>query len=130
VPQDVHSLADYTVGVAALTAGWASGEEDLERAGALLGAGMVGVSLVTDYRLSVAKWVPIEVHEVADHVWGLTTAAMPLLLGTWRKAPLASAVLTMVGLGTVVAALFTDYCAQRGVKWRRPLKTDPGGIGA
>jgi hypothetical protein len=130
IPQDVHSLLDYGGALATLGAGWLSGDARLKAACTALAATDAGMSALTDYRLSLAKLVPIEVHEVMDHVWGLSVAATPFVLGTWRRAPVASAVLVANGLTTVVASLFTDYCSVRGVKWRRRSKTDLGPVGA
>jgi hypothetical protein len=39
---------------------------------------------MTDYRLSVAKVIPIEAHEVIDHAWGLAAIAAPFVLGYWK----------------------------------------------
>jgi hypothetical protein len=116
VPQDVHSLLDYSnaltvAGVAlgatgpACMAGWA------------LGVSVAGVSLLTDYRMSVRKLIPIEVHESIDYVWGLSAIAAPFVFGYARRSPLSAIVHIAVGVSTIIGSLFTDYRAQAGVKW-------------
>jgi hypothetical protein len=116
VPQDIHSLLDYAnaftvAGVAlgakspACTAGWA------------LGLSVAGVSLLTDYRLSARKLIPIEVHESIDYVWGLAAIAAPFVFGYARRSPLSAIVHIAVGVSTIIGSLFTDYRAQVGVKW-------------
>jgi hypothetical protein len=59
IPQDVHSMLDYANGAA--TTGLAFGTDcPRARAASLaLGTSYTAVSLLTDYRLSVAKVIPI-----------------------------------------------------------------------
>lgn len=115
IPQDVHSMMDYasalSYGVSAKLARTTRGAA----VGMMLGGNVAGVSLMTDYRLSLSKVVPIEMHEVLDHVTGLTAITAPFLLGYWRKDPIASAVQIGTGLAQVVASLFTDYRADKGI---------------
>lgn len=120
VPQDVHSLLDYSdAALCALAGAFGQGGRAF---GASMGlAALVGgISLVTDYRLSLAKLIPIEVHEQADYVWSLSAIAAPFLLGYARRSPWTAATHVLLGIGTLVGSLFTDYRAQRGVQWKRP----------
>jgi hypothetical protein len=116
VPQDIHSLLDYanglTVAGVALTA-----ESSACTAGLALGLSVAGVSLLTDYRLSLRKIIPIEVHESIDYLWGLTAIAAPFVFGYARRSPLSAIVHIAVGVSTIIGSLFTDYRAQVGVKW-------------
>jgi hypothetical protein len=129
VPMDVHSMLDYANGLTvagialgakspACTAGWA------------LGMGVIGVSLLTDYRLSLRKIIPIEAHEVLDYAWGLSAIAAPFVFGYARRSPLAAIVHIVAGVSTIIGSLFTDYRAQQGVKWgkARPSELLPQGI--
>jgi hypothetical protein len=75
---------------------------------------VVGVSLVTDYRLSVAKVIPIKAHEIIDHVWGLTAISAPFILGYWKTAPRIALMHVIAGASTILASLVTDYRAARG----------------
>src|SRR4051812_26631938 len=59
IPQDVHSLLDYSNGILVAWSGLTSRKRKARVAGAVLGASIVSVSLVTDYRLSAAKVIPI-----------------------------------------------------------------------
>ena len=130
VPQDVHSLMDYSGGLAVLAAGSASMTERGCLAGRVLGLSVIGLSLCTDYRLSVTKLIPIEMHEVSDYAWGAAVIAAPFVLGYARKAPWAAAVQVMVGLSTLLASLVTDYRCQTGMHLGRERVTDPGAISA
>jgi hypothetical protein len=115
IPQDVHSVADYasalTVGAASLFAC----SRAAKIAGMALGAGGIGVSATTDYRLSVAKVIPIEAHEAIDHLWGLAAIAAPFVLGYAKKDPIVAAVHVATGASVILASLFTDYRAAIGV---------------
>ena len=111
IPQDVHSVMDY--GNAGLVASCALMTRDPRAvlASLMLGSSDLGMSLVTDYRLSVAKLIPIETHEAVDHIWGMTAIAAPFVLGYWKTAPKVALVHVMAGVGNIIASLFTDYRA-------------------
>lgn len=112
IPQDVHSIMDYANG--AITGlGVTSDDNAAKLASAVLGASVIGVSLVTDYRLSVAKILPIEAHEVADYGWGMTAIALPFVLGYWKRSPMVAMSHIIAGAGTILSALITDYRAYR-----------------
>lgn len=116
IPQDIHSVMDYMNGVAT-GAGVAMTDDPAARLmSALLGSSVVGVSAITDYRLSVAKVIPIEAHEAIDHAWGLMAIAAPFVLGYWKRAPQVAMMHVISGAGTILASLFTDY---RAAKRRR-----------
>ena len=113
IPQDIHSVMDY---VDALSAGsGAIGTDDprAKLASIVLAASGAGVSLMTDYRLSAAKLIPIEAHEAIDHLWGMTAIAMPFVLGYWKTSPRVAITHVVTGLGTIVASLVTDYRAYK-----------------
>lgn len=109
IPQDFHSVLDYAGGAALLLAGAASDDGVAKACGIGLGMAVIGTSLMTDYRLSVSKRVPIEVHEVADHVSGLGAILTSFAFG--RRGKGARVVHLLVGLTTIVGSLFTDYRA-------------------
>jgi hypothetical protein len=121
IPQNVHSILDYSNGVLVAWAGLSARKRETKIAGAVLGGAVIGVSLLTDYRLSVAKLVPIEVHEAIDHVWGAATIAAPFVLGYNRRSPVATLVHVLTGVGTILGSLFTDYRAEKGVGHRARL---------
>lgn len=118
IPMDVHSMMDY--GNAALIAGLATQTRlpEARTASLVLGAAVGSVSLITDYRLSLAKLIPIEVHEVIDHLWGIAAIAAPFVFGYWKRAPKVSLVHVLAGASTIVASLVTDYRAvKRRTTW-------------
>jgi hypothetical protein len=131
IPQDVHSVMDYAGAAMVAGAGLSAARAPEARiAGSILGLAGLGVSLCTDYRLSLKKLIPIEVHEAIDYGWSLAVLAAPFLLGYARRAPVATALQCFDALSTIAASLVTDYRGQRSVHWTRGLATDPGPINA
>lgn len=127
IPQDLHSLHDYASGASvalfgALTGGAAA------LAGGIMGLGTIAMSLMTDYRLSLAKLVPIEIHEVGDYVVGFGALLAPRLFG--YHDTLAGRAHTVLGLSVVLGSLVTDYRAEKGVWWGKHRATDPWYVGA
>ena len=114
IPQDIHSLMDYADAATAGAGALMTSCPRARAASVLLAASGAGVSALTDYRLSLAKVIPIEAHEVIDHVWGLTAIALPFVMGYWKTAPRVALTHVAVGAGTIVASLLTDYRAYRG----------------
>lgn len=111
IPMDVHSMMDYANGLVAASCTMMTDDRKAQLASIALASSVIGVSAVTDYRLSVAKLVPIETHEVIDHAWGLSAMAAPFVLGYWKSAPKVALMHFIAGMGTCVAALITDYRA-------------------
>ncbi len=115
IPQDVHSVMDY---VGALTVAGGALAADTVRAQAVglsTGAALATASAMTDYRLSVARVLPIEVHEVLDYLSGAFLIAAPFALGYFKKDKICSAVHIANGAVLVLTSLFTDYRAHKGV---------------
>lgn len=116
IPQDVHSVMDYADGVNCSAGAFLSDDPRARIASIFLGASVLGVSALTDYRLSVAKVIPVEGHEVLDYAWGAMAIAAPFVLGYWKKSPRVAMMHIMSGAGQILASLFTDY---RSAKRRR-----------
>jgi len=115
IPQDVHSVMDYVDGLTAATGALAADDDDQVAfwASIALGASAIGVSAMTDYRLSLAKGIPIRTHEAIDYAWGMSCIAAPFALGYWKSSPRTAMTHIMVGAGTLLASLFTDYRSYR-----------------
>lgn len=114
IPQDVHSVVDYGNGLM-VGYGITSSDPRAKMASIILAASVVGVSAITDYRLSLAKIVPIEAHEAIDHIWGLSAIAAPFVFGYWKTSPKVAVAHVVTGVATILASLVTDYRAYRGV---------------
>jgi hypothetical protein len=125
VPQDVHSVLDY-VHTAGFFASSRLARTPSGRAmGIALGLGIGGTSMISDYRLSAVKLLPIELHETLDYVGGVTAIAAPFVLGYLKKDPIASLIHIGLGIGTIVTSLFTDYRASKGLTWPTRSKGGP-----
>jgi hypothetical protein len=124
IPQNVHSVMDYLAAGAYLLSAKLARTPSGRAVGLALGSSVAGASLITDYRLSIAKVIPIEVHELLDHASGAGAVTAPFLLGYMRKDPVASAIQIATGLGAIVASLFTDYRAVKGLA--RALRSKGG----
>jgi hypothetical protein len=118
IPQDVHSLIDYAGGAAGLLAASLASTTRARMANATLSTASAGVSALTDYKLSLAKVIPIEVHEVVDYAWGLSNVLAPFALGYYRKDKMVSWMQMALGMGTIAASLITDYRAYSGTRRR------------
>ncbi len=116
IPQDVHSMMDYASGAATGAGALLTDDPAARIASIALGASLVGVSAMTDYRLSIAKVIPIKGHETADYLWGAAAIAAPFALGYWKRAPHVAMMHVVAGAGTILASLLTDY---RSAKRRR-----------
>jgi hypothetical protein len=114
VPQDIHSVMDYAGGLALAIAGNSARAPSARLAGKVLGGAILGTSLMTDYRLSVAKLIPIEVHEALDYLVGAAAIVAPFALGYYRRSRLTALIHIAVGATDILASLFTDYRAVRG----------------
>ena len=53
--------------------------------------------------------IPIEKHEVIDHLWGAAAIAAPFVLGYWKRSPRVAMMHVMAGASSILSALFTDY---------------------
>ena len=115
IPQDVHSVMDYLDGGGVLSGAFLTSCPRAKAASWLMGGSAVVASALSDYRLSLAKVVPIEAHEAVDYAFGISAIAAPFLLGYRKTAPLVAAMHVAIGVGTILASLFTDYRAYRGV---------------
>jgi hypothetical protein len=118
IPQDVHSVMDYLDGGGVLAGAFLTSCPKAKAASWLMGSSAVVASSLTDYRLSLAKVVPIEAHEAVDYAFGFSAIAAPFVFGYRKTAPLVAAMHVAIGVGTILASLFTDYRAYRGVGQR------------
>ncbi|QRO01580.1 hypothetical protein JRI60_22430 [Archangium violaceum] len=130
IPQDIHSVGDYLGALGVGTLAICSDTSRGRAAGLMLALSGVGVSLVTDYRLSVKKWLPIEVHEAIDYVWSLATIATPWLFGYAKKAPAVALGQVLAGVGYIVFSALTDYRGQVGARWGKHTYLTTGPVNA
>jgi hypothetical protein len=123
IPQDIHTVADHAVALTNVVAAQCAETATAKVLALSLAGSAMGVSLLTDYRLSAAKLIPIEVHEVFDYVTGAGNIIAPFALGYYKKSPVTAALQIIGGVSVIVASLFTDYRAAKRVRWWRRTKT-------
>jgi hypothetical protein len=122
IPQDYHSFGDYGGGLAMAACAVATDDRAAHLASAALASSVLGVSAITDYRISAAKIIPIEAHEALDHVWGLAAIAAPFVLGYWKTAPKIAIAHVAAGVSVIIGSLLTDYRAYSHRTSRRHSK--------
>ena len=106
---------DYVDGATVLSGAAMTHCPKARAASLLLGTSTIATSALTDYRLSLAKVVPIEAHEAVDYAFGIAAIAAPFAFGYYKTAPVVATTHVLTGIGTILASLFTDYRAYRGV---------------
>jgi hypothetical protein len=109
IPQDIHSVLDYVNGLTVASGALLDDNTAAFSASLSLGAAVIGVSLMTDYRLSAVKLIPIRTHEATDYLWAGACIAAPFALGYWKKAPRVAMTHVMTGAMTILASMLTDY---------------------
>jgi hypothetical protein len=109
IPQDIHSVLDYANGVTVASGALLDDNPAAFAASLTLGASVVAASLMTDYRLSAVKLIPIRTHEAVDYLWAASCIAAPFALGYWKKAPRVAMTHVMTGAMTILVSLITDY---------------------
>ena len=103
-----HGVIDYLTGLLLIVAPWLFG---FANGGAaqwvpiLVGLAILGMSLMTDYELSIAKVIPMSVHLGADAATGLLLIASPWLFGFADQVRWPHVVIGLLELGVV---LMTD----------------------
>jgi hypothetical protein len=115
IPQDVHSVMDYIDGATVAAGALMTSCPEARTASWVIGGSGIVASALTDYRISLAKVIPIEAHEVIDYGFGLSAIAAPFVFGYYKTAPVVAAMHIVTGVGTILTSLFTDYRAYKGV---------------
>ena len=120
IPTRVHGMLDYASGLLLIVAPYLFGFADGTAAQYIpqaLGAGILLMSLITDYEFSLAKLVPMPVHLGVDVAGGLLLAASPWLFGFADRVYWPHLIL---GLAEIGAGLMTRTApdAQAGAALR------------
>jgi ABC-type uncharacterized transport system permease subunit len=83
----------------------------------VLGIGLIGYSLITNYELGVWKVAPMAVHNLFDILAGALLAASPWLFGFADEGPNVWAPFLVVGLAAILLGLTTKQ--QGGYSYRK-----------
>ena len=113
-----HGIVDYSFGAAYLIAPYLFGFSDLYFAHdvfTIMGFAMIGYSLLTDYRGSLKRAVPLGMHLSFDVASGVFVVLAPWIYGYHELlSPLQSALHWIMGMGTISLVAFTHHDAGPG----------------
>ena len=103
IPTRIHGYIDYLMAVLLIAAPWLFGFAD---GGAetwvpvVLGAGVIGYSLFTDYELGAVRRLPMPIHLMLDLGGGILLAVSPWLFGFNEVVWVPHLILGLVEIGT------------------------------
>jgi SPW repeat len=120
IPTKFHAPLDYIVGVALIAAPWIFKFSEHTAATVVpivLGIGLIGYSLFTDYELGVWKVAPMAVHNLIDVAAGALLAASPWIFGFVGESANVWVPHLVVGLAAIFLGLTTKQ--EDGYRYRR-----------
>jgi len=116
---NVHNVLDYIIGAVLVLCPYMFGFSDINAARdtfLVLGFGLIGYSLLTDYRYSIAKIIPVGVHMFMDVSAGLILMIAPWAFGYNSLITTGQTVLHFaLGLSAWALVGFTNRNPSRGV---------------
>ncbi len=105
IPTRVHGMIDYGFGILLIIApfllGFATGGAE-QWVPTILAIAIIGMSLMTDYELSLARVIPMPMHLGVDVLGGILLAASPWLFGFSGRIYLPHLILGLVEIGTAL----------------------------
>lgn len=130
ISTNIHGLFDYIIGALLIALPWLAGYVPIGGPESwipiIIGAGIIGYSLLTDYEWGVLKQIPVRAHLMLDVIAGAAILMSLLYFGyfdqtIWPFHILASLVL-------IVSGLFTQRKAVTSrPRFRRPHVEGPPG---
>jgi hypothetical protein len=120
IPTRFHAPLDYIVGVVLIAAPWIfqfSEHTSATVVSIVLGIGLIGYSLFTDYELGVWKVAPMAVHNLIDVAAGILLAASPWIFGFADETANVWVPFVVIGLAAVFLGLTTKQAG--GYSYRR-----------
>jgi SPW repeat len=120
IPTKLHAPLDYIVGVVLIAGPWIFQYSDSGAATAIsivLGIGLIGYSLFTNYELGLWKVAPMAVHNLIDIVAGALLAASPWLFGFADDGANFWAPFVVIGVAAIFLGLATKQAG--GYSYRK-----------
>jgi hypothetical protein len=120
IPTRLHAPLDYIVGAGLIAAPWIFQFSDLTTPTVLsivLGIGLIGYSLITNYELGVWKVAPMAVHNLFDIAAGALLAVSPWLFGFADEGTNVWIPFVVVGVAAIFLGLTTKQ--QGGYSYRK-----------
>lgn len=138
----IHALSDYLIAVTLTLAPWLFGfdrDGDAAWVVLVLGAGLIGYSLCTDYALGAVRKLPLRTHLTFDAIAGTFLLTSPWLFGfadavawphvvlglVWTGSALAMTNLPAGGVGRPAPAAWNDRARAVATSWPREAKRLP-----
>lgn len=107
-----HNILDYVIGAVLVLCPYVFGFASINIARTVfltLGFGLIGYSLLTNYRYSVLKLIPVSTHMGMDSLLGIVLILAPWLFG--YRALVTGGIVALhvlLGLGAIALVMFTD----------------------
>jgi SPW repeat len=120
IPTRLHAPLDYIVGAGLIAAPWIFQFSDLTAPTVLsivLGIGLIGYSLITNYELGAWKVAPMAVHNLFDIAAGALLVASPWLFGFADEGANVWVPFVVVGVAAIFLGLTTKQ--QGGYGYRK-----------
>src|SRR5215212_56407 len=112
IPSRTHAMLDYPLGLVLILAPGIFGFSDVGGAAVVIpivvGALMIGQSLITDWELSIADVVPLPMHLTMDVLAGVVLAVSPFVFGFSDEGTNAWLPHVVAGLGLIGAGMLTE----------------------
>lgn len=111
IPLNVHAALDPLIAIAIIAAPWIFGFSDADDAKAVciaVGAVMLIGGALTDWRLSIARVLPLRAHMLTDLVLGAVLILSPFVLGFSDNGG-ATRFTVIAGVLEILAALGTRW---------------------
>ncbi|MBO0694309.1 MAG: hypothetical protein J2P58_15495 [Acidimicrobiaceae bacterium] len=110
LPAWFHAIADYAVAVTLILVPIAvGGSGKAVAAGVVVGAVVLGVSMLTRYPLGVVKVLPFKLHSAGDYLAAGLLVAAPFALGFNHSDAGLSAFYVVAGVAVLAVSLITNY---------------------
>lgn len=118
IPTRVHGAIDYLTGLVLIMAPFVLGFADngpAQWVPMIIGAGILIMSIMTDYELSLAKVIPMPLHLGVDAAGGLLLAVSPWLFGFADQVFWPHLIIGILEIGASLTTRTTPYTAEVGV---------------
>ncbi|WP_230532127.1 SPW repeat domain-containing protein [Microvirga roseola] len=119
IPTRVHGVIDYLTGLLLIAAPFVLGFADggaAQWVPMIVGAGILIMSLMTDYELSLAHLIPLPVHLGVDAIGGLLLLVSPWLFGFADFVFWPHVIIGLMEIGVALTTHTTPDTAEVGAR--------------
>ncbi|MEY2471643.1 MAG: hypothetical protein QOK28_972 [Actinomycetota bacterium] len=110
LPAWLHAIADYAVGASLIVAALMIGGSAAAIAtGVVVGATVLGVSMLTKYPLGFKKVLPFQLHSAGDYLAATLLLVAPFALGFNHSDTGLTAIYVVAGIAVAAVSLITNY---------------------